>query len=249
MSQMWDPQGPWREYCALCAKMHLTGYVAVRHWPPPALPGLLAETIMEDPGVCTGPPILGRESQSAHARQTPSFSNEHTWIKAVYEKIYYLPMTIKPPVADSPAVLAIVPSVLENMSATLIAIPARSEEESVTCVTISTASADEPANPLIPSKTTGNVRSPTESEYLRRVKVYLSHMAASIGSIPCNMGDLRKTLVYAQALQYWAEKANLPMPGKRHHFSNEHTWIKAVYEKIYYLPWPLNLQWLIALQF
>ena len=39
------------------------------------------------------------------------------------------PNPIKPPVADSPTVLAIVPSVPENVSATLIATPAISEEE------------------------------------------------------------------------------------------------------------------------
>ena len=52
---------------------------------------------------------------------------------------------IKPPAADSSAVLAIVLSVLENMSAALNATPATSEEESVTHVTISAALADEPA--------------------------------------------------------------------------------------------------------
>ena len=101
------------------------------------------------------------------------------------------PNPIEPPAADSPAVLAVAPSVLENMSAAPIATPATSKEESIAHVTISTASADEPDNPPTPSKTTGNARSPTESEYLRWVKVHLSHMAASVGSIPCNLGDLR----------------------------------------------------------
>ena len=73
----------------------------------------------------------------------------------------------------------------------LIATPATSEEESVAHVTISAASVDESANPPTPSKTTGDVRSPTESEYHRGVKVHSSHMAPSVGSIPCNPGDLR----------------------------------------------------------
>ena len=60
------------------------------------------------------------------------------------------PNSIKPPEADSPAVLAIVPSVLEKVSATLMATPATSEEESVACVTFSTALAGEPANPPHP---------------------------------------------------------------------------------------------------
>ena len=84
------------------------------------------------------------------------------------------PNPIEPVVADSPAVLVIVPSVLENISAALIATPATSKEESVTHVTISAALADEPANPPTPLKTSGYARSPTESEYLRWVKVHSS---------------------------------------------------------------------------
>ena len=99
------------------------------------------------------------------------------------------PDPIEPSVADSPTVLAIVVCVLENVSGTLIATPATSKEESVTCVTISTTMADEPADPPTPLKTTSDVRSPTESEYLRWVKVHSSCMAASVGSIPCNPGD------------------------------------------------------------
>ena len=37
--------------------------------------------------------------------------------------------------------------------------------------------------------------------------------------MPCQdyrEGQLQKTLAYAQALQYWAEKTNLPGPGERH---------------------------------
>ena len=101
------------------------------------------------------------------------------------------PNSIKPPAADSPAVLAIAMSVLENMSAALIATPATSEEELVACVTISAALEDEPANPPTPLKTTGDARSPTELEYLRWVKVHSSLTVASVGSIPCNPGDLQ----------------------------------------------------------
>ena len=101
------------------------------------------------------------------------------------------PNPIKPPVAHSSADLAVAPSVPENMSVAPIATPATSEEESVTHVTISAALADEPANPPIPSKTTGNEKSLTELEYPRWVNVHSSHMEASVGSIPCNPGDLR----------------------------------------------------------
>ena len=102
------------------------------------------------------------------------------------------PNPIKPLVVDSPTVLAIVPSVLENVSATPIATPAVAKEESVAPVTTPAASADEPANPPSPSKTTGNERSPTEPEYPKWVKVHLSSMAAPVGSIACNPGDLRQ---------------------------------------------------------
>ena len=50
------------------------------------------------------------------------------------------PNPIEPLAVDSPAVLAIVPSVPENMLAALIANPATSEEELVAHVTISAAS-------------------------------------------------------------------------------------------------------------
>ena len=78
------------------------------------------------------------------------------------------------------------------MSASLITTPAISKEESVTPVTTPAALADELANPPTLSETTGNVRSLTELEYPKWVKVYLSHMVASVGSIPCNPGGLRR---------------------------------------------------------
>ena len=101
------------------------------------------------------------------------------------------PNPTKPLPADDPAVLTITPSGLENMSAALITTPATSKEESVALVTISAALVDEPANPPTPLETTGNARSLTEPEYPKWIKVHLSHMAASVGSIPCNLGDLR----------------------------------------------------------
>ena len=101
------------------------------------------------------------------------------------------PNPIEPPVADSPAVLATAPSEPENVSAALIATPATSEEESVALVIIPAALVDELADPATPLKTAGNARSPTKSEYPRWVKVHSSHMVASVGSIPCNPGDLR----------------------------------------------------------
>ena len=95
-------------------------------------------------------------------------------------------------VADSPVVLAIVPSVPENMSAALIATPATSEEELVTLVNIPTASVGELAHPPTTSETTGDARSPTEPEYPKWIKGHSSHMATSVGSIPCNLGGLRQ---------------------------------------------------------
>ena len=101
------------------------------------------------------------------------------------------PNPTEPLPADDPAVLTIAPSGSENVSATLITTPATSKEESITLVTISAALADELANPPILSEITGNARSLTEPEYPKWIKVHLSHMAASVGSIPCNPGDLR----------------------------------------------------------
>ena len=100
------------------------------------------------------------------------------------------PNPAKPLLADDPTLLTIAPSGSEK-SATLITTPATSEEELVNLVTTSTALADEPANPPIPLETTGNARSLTELEYPKWIKVHSSHMAASVGSIPCNLGDLR----------------------------------------------------------
>ena len=78
------------------------------------------------------------------------------------------------------------------MSAALITTPATSEEKLVTLVTTSTASVDELANPPTALETTGDARSPTEPEYPKWITVHLSHMVASVGSIFCNLGDLRK---------------------------------------------------------
>ena len=56
-----------RVYCTPCPKMHPKDYVPVRCHLPPALSRLLAETTAEDPGLYTGPSILGREGQSTSA--------------------------------------------------------------------------------------------------------------------------------------------------------------------------------------
>ena len=50
--------------CAPCAKMCQMGYVPAEQ---PALPRCPTEIPTEDPGLCTGPSILGREGQSACA--------------------------------------------------------------------------------------------------------------------------------------------------------------------------------------
>ena len=99
---------------------------------------------------------------------------------------------IEPPPVDGLVALMVAPSVSENMSATLITTPAKSKEELVALVTTPTALADEPADPPTPLETTGDVRSLTELECPKWVKVLLSHTAASVGSIPSNLGDLRQ---------------------------------------------------------
>ena len=88
---------------------------------------------------------------------------------------------------DGLAALTVAPSVSENTSATLITAPAISKEETVTPAAL----ADEPADHPTPPETTGDVRSPTEPEYLKWVKVYLSCVVTSMGSIPSNLEDLR----------------------------------------------------------
>ena len=102
------------------------------------------------------------------------------------------PNPIEPPLADGPAILTIAPSVSKNMSAALITTPATSEEELVTLVTTPAALADEPVNPPTPSDTTDDARSLTEPEYPKWVKVHSSCVVACVGSIPCNLGDLRQ---------------------------------------------------------
>ena len=101
------------------------------------------------------------------------------------------PDPIKHPLADDPAALMVAPSLSKNVSATLITTPAKSKEGFVALVTTPAVLADEPDDTPIPPETTGDVRSPTELEYPKWVKVHLSHTAASVGSIPCNPGDLR----------------------------------------------------------
>ena len=101
------------------------------------------------------------------------------------------PKPTEPLPVDDPAVLTIASSGLENISAALITTPATSEEELVTLVTTSAVLADELADPPTPSETTGNARSWTEPEYLKWVKVHLSHVAASMGSVTCNPRDTR----------------------------------------------------------
>ena len=59
-------------------------------------------------------------------------------------------------------------------------------------VTHPTVSVDEPANPPTPPEITGDVGSLTELEYPKWIKVHSPHMAASVGSIPSNPGDLRQ---------------------------------------------------------
>ena len=98
------------------------------------------------------------------------------------------PNPIEPSPVDAPAALMVAPSVSENASATLITTPAISKEESVTPNTTPAALVDELANPPTPLETTGDVRSLTEPEYSKWVKIHLSHVVASVGSIPSNPG-------------------------------------------------------------
>ena len=126
-SQMQDPKGLWRVYCTPCAKMHPEEYVPVGCYLLPALSILSVETTMEEPGICTGPSVLGRGGWSASAWWTLPFSDVHTQIKVAYEKIHNLqwlwcfeglmhglpgvevkettqPNPTKPPLVDDPAV-------------------------------------------------------------------------------------------------------------------------------------------------
>ena len=70
--------------------MHPKEYVPARCHLPPVLSRLLAETMAENLGLCTGPSILGREGQSAGAQWTPSFGNVCTWVKVTYQKVHDL---------------------------------------------------------------------------------------------------------------------------------------------------------------
>ena len=101
------------------------------------------------------------------------------------------PDPIEPLLVDGPAALTVTPSVSENVSAALITTPAKSKEESVALVATPAVSTDELAGPPTPPETTGDMRSLTKPEYLKWVKGHLSHMAASVGSIPSNPGNLR----------------------------------------------------------
>ena len=170
------------------------GHVPIRHWPHLPYQDCHLKPLWKTLAYAQTLQYCAEKANPTLARLTPPFSNEHAWIEVVYEKIYYLHWPwclwgpsawvtwsegwgdhpIKLPVADSPAVLAIALSVLENMSAGPVATPATSKEESVTHVTIPTLSADKSADPPSPSKTTGDAKSPTELEYPRWVKVHSS---------------------------------------------------------------------------
>ena len=116
------------------------------------------------------------------------------------------PNPIEPPVADSSTVLAVAPSLPENNV---------SHSDCHTCHIRGGVGclchylccigrwASWSSHPL---KTTGNVKSPTESEYPRWVKVHCSHTAVSVGSVPCNPGDLQQchcNCSYSQQKRAW----------------------------------------------
>ena len=96
---------------------------------------------------------------------------------------------LKPP-ADGPTVSTAIPISLECAPAAQITSLAMSEEDSVTPITTPTASADKLANPPTTSKTASDTRSHPEQVYPKWVKVHSSCMVVSIGSIPCNPGDI-----------------------------------------------------------
>ena len=98
---------------------------------------------------------------------------------------------IKPLIAEGPIVSTTVPLTSESAPITLGTSPAISEEDLVTLITTPAASVDEPANPHTPLKVASDTGSHLEQEYLKWVKVHSSHMAASVGRIPCSPGDLQ----------------------------------------------------------
>ena len=211
---MQDPQGPWRVYCAptpKCIQWDMFLSDTDSHLPyqdcqlKPLWRTLAYAQALQYWTEKANPPVPGEPHHLGmcmhelrwHMKRCTIFSDHevfegltHRLPGAEVEETTQSNPT-EPLLADDPAVLPVAPSGLENMSATLITTPATSGEESVALVTTTAALVDELANPPTPSKTTGNARSPTEPEYLKWVKVHSSHMAASMGSILCNLGVLR----------------------------------------------------------
>ena len=101
------------------------------------------------------------------------------------------PNPIKPSLADGLATLMIIPSAPEDGSAALITTPAIPMEESVVLVTPYCIGRWASQPPTLP-EATSEVSGPTELEYPKWIKVHLSHPAASMGSLPSTLGDLKQ---------------------------------------------------------
>ena len=92
---------------------------------------------------------------------------------------------------DDPAPLMTAPSMLADESATLITTPSKSAGESVTLVTTPAVSADELADLNALPEATSDAGKAKGLEYPKWIKVHLSHLAASVRSVPPILGDLR----------------------------------------------------------
>ena len=101
------------------------------------------------------------------------------------------PNTTKSALLDDPAALTNTPSALADESATLITTPSKPAEELVTLVTTPTLLVDELADPTALPEATSDVGKAKDPEYPKWIKVHLSHLAASVGSVHPTLGDLR----------------------------------------------------------
>ena len=113
----------------------------------------------------------------------------HGFPEAVVEEATK-PNPVEPLLTEGPTVSTAIPVTSESMPIALSTSPSMLEEDLVTIITTPTASADELANPPTPLKGASDTGNHPEQEYLKWVKVHSSHMAASVGSILCNPGDL-----------------------------------------------------------
>ena len=80
---------------------------------------------------------------------------------------------------------------LADESAALITTPSIPAEELVTLITTPAVLADKPADPTALPEATSDAGKAKDPEYPKWIEVHLSHLAASVGSVPPTLGDLR----------------------------------------------------------